>query len=148
MIFAIEKYKDIIPEISALYDIAVNEVVIKCPFKVDVDHGQFVDMDEIGLLRVITARANKKLVGFHISTVTSDIFYKGKKTAYVMHYYLMKEHRGNGRGLRMFEYVEELNKKDNIDRSFMSRKIHINNGKMFDALGYNQIESNYEKYYE
>ena len=148
MIFSIEKYEDIVPEISILYSMAVDEVVGDCPFEADVNHDDFINMDNMGILRVITARKEDKLIGFHISMITNDMFYRDKKTAYVMHYYLMKEHRGNGKGLRMFEYAENLNKKNSIDRSFMSRKAHINNEKMFDALGYNKIEINYEKYYE
>lgn len=148
MIFNIEKYEDIIPEISRLYDVAVNEVVIDCPYQADVDHEQFVNLDKIGLLRVVTVRSDGELVGFHISTITSDIFYKDKKTSYVMHYYLLKEHRGGGKGLKMFEHIETLNKSNGIDRSFMSRKIHINNEKLFNCLGYKKIESNYEKYYD
>lgn len=148
MNFSIEKYKDIVPEISKLYAIAVDEIVSECPYDADVDHDQFIEMDEMDLLQVITARENDELIGFHISTITNDIFYKDKKTAYVMHYYLMKEHRGGGRGLKLFEYAEKVFNEKNIDRTFMSRKTHINNEKMFDALGYNQIEANYEKYYE
>ncbi len=148
MIFSIEKYEDIVPEISILYGMAVDEVVGDCPFEADVNHDDFINMDNMGILRVITARKDNKLIGFHVSMITNDMFYRDKKTAYVMHYYLMKEHRGNGRGLKMFEYAENLNKKDDIDRSFMSRKTHINNEKMFSALGYNKIEINYEKYYE
>ncbi len=96
---------------------------------------------------MVTARKNGELVGFHASTITNDIFYKDKKTAYVLMYFLKKEYRGNGAGFYMFAYADNLFKEENVDRSFMSRKIHINNEKMFFKLGYSKIESNYEKYY-
>jgi len=146
--FSVEKYGDIISDLDRLYALATDEVVGDCPFKVNVDHDQFIAMEGIDLLRVITARVEGELAGFHIATITSDIFYKDKMTSYVLHYFIMKEHRGNGKGLRMFEYAEQLNKENNIDRCFMSRKVHINNEKLFIKLGYTNIESNYEKYYE
>jgi len=148
MDFGLEKYESIINEIDELCLSAVDEVVIGCPFKHEIDHDQFIQMESIGLLQLVTARKNKKLVGFHASTIINDIFYKDKKTAFVLIYLLAKECRGGGQGLKMFEYADNLFKEKNIDRSFMSRKIHINNEKMFNKLGYTKIESNYEKYYE
>lgn len=147
MKFSIEPYGELIDDINYLYDIAVDEVVIDCPFKYEVDHDQFMGMDSIGILRAVAARDDDKLAGVHISMITNDIFYKDKKTAFVLDYFLLKEYRGGGRGLKMFQFVEDDNVKRNIDRSFMSRKIHINNEKLFNALGYNHIEANYEKYY-
>ncbi len=146
--FNVEKYEDITEDLDRLFSIAVSEIVNDCPFKAEVDHEQFIQMDDIGLLQMVTARKNGELVGFHASTITNDIFYKGKKTAYVLMYFLTKEHRGNGAGFYMFKCADDLFKEKKIDRSFMSRKIHIDNEKMFTKLGYTKIESNYEKYYD
>ncbi len=147
MIFSEENYADIIEELKDLYLVMEDEVV-DCPYKADVNHDQLIDMQESGLLQIITARKDNDLVGFHITMITNDLFYKDKKTAYVLYYFLLKQHRGGGRGLKMFEYAENLFKENKVSRTFMSRKIHIKNEKLFNALGYNQIEANYEKYYE
>ncbi|MEE8207874.1 MAG: GNAT family N-acetyltransferase [Nitrosomonadaceae bacterium] len=147
MNFNIEAYSDLVDDLDKLYAIAVEEILVDCPLKHEVDHKQFIDMDEMGLLQIITAREDGELVGFHISTIANDIFYKGKKTAFVMLYFMKKENRGGGNALSMFEYADKVFKGSNIDRAFMSRKIHLNNEKLFDKLGFNQIESNYEKYY-
>ena len=147
MIFAQEKYIDIIEELKNLYLVMEDEVV-DCPYKADVNHDQIINMQEAGLLQVITARKDGDLVGFHITMITNDIFYKDKKTAYVLYYFLLKQHRGGGKGLKMFEYAENLFKENEVSRTFMSRKIHINNEKLFISLGYNHTEANYEKYYE
>lgn len=147
MKFSIEPYNKLIDDIDRLYSIAVDEVVIGCPFKHQIDHDQFIGMDDAGILRTVAARDNDDLVGVHVSIITNDVFYKDKKTSFVSDYFLLKKYRGGGAGLKMFQFIEDDNIKRNIDRSFMSRKIHISNEKLFDALGYNHIEANYEKYY-
>ncbi len=148
MDFSVEEYAGLTGEIDRLCAEAVDEVVVGCKFNYEIDHSQFINMDSIGLLRLITARSNGKLVGFHVSTITDDIFYKGKKTAFVLFYLLDKNFRGKGQGIKMFDYAEKLNIENDVDRCFMSRKVHLDNEKMFLSLGYINIEANYEKYYE
>ncbi len=147
MDFSLEHYEAITDEINDLYSKAVDETVINCPFKHDVDHSQFIALDNAELLQLVTARDEGKLVGFHASSILDDIFYKGKKTAFVLMYYLTKEYRGGG-GYKMFKYADDLFAHKNVDRSFMSRKVHIDNESLFKRLGYTKIESNYEKYYD
>jgi len=144
---SLEKYEDITDDIDGLYNDAVDEILVGCPFKHEVDHDQFIALDNAGLLQLVTARDDGKLVGFHATSILNDIFYKDKKTAFVLMYYLSKPYRGGG-GFKMFKYADDLFKHKNVDRSFMSRKIHLDNEGLFKRLGYTKIEANYEKYYD
>ena len=143
-----EKYSDVIDYLNALSTVMTKETDIGHSYTPDVDHDQFLSMEDIGLLCVITARKDDDIVGFHISSIQNDIFYKSIKTAFVLFYFLDKNHRGNGNGLKMFKFADDEFKRKGAERAFMSRKIHINNEKLFAELGYTKIESNYEKYYE
>ena len=114
----------------------------------EVDHDQFLAMDDIGVLYVITARKDNDIVGFVIAAIQNDIFFKSIKTAYCLFYYMDKKCRGNGNGFNLFKFADDEFRNSGAKRGFMSRKIHINNENLFSKLGYNHIESNYEKYYE
>ena len=143
-----EKYSDAINYIDNISSALSEEVDLGHSYAPDLDHDQFFAMEEIGSLCVVTAKKDGEIVGFHISSIQNDIFFKTKKTAYVLFYFLDKNCRGNGNGLKLFEFADNEFKKEGADRAFMSRKTHINNEKLFTKLGYNLIESNYEKYYD
>ena len=143
-----EEYKDVIDYLNSLSTTMTRETDLGHSYTPDVDHDQFLDLEDLGLLYVITARKDGEIVGFHISTIQNDIFYKTKKTAFVLFYYLDKKYRGNGNGLKLFEFADNEFKNIGVQRALMSRKVHINNEKLFTKLSYNLIESNYEKYYE
>lgn len=143
-----EKYSDVIGYIDSISGALSKEVDLGHSYEPDIDHDQFFTMEEMGFLCVVVARKDGEIVGFHISSIQNDIFFKAKKTAYVLFYFLDKKYRGNGNGLKLFEFADNEFKKDGAGRAFMSRKTHINNEKLFTKLGYNLIESNYEKYYD
>ena len=113
--------------------------------ELNVDHDQFITLDEADMLVLVTLRDKGKLLGFHLTMLMSDIFYKHILTGYVSCYFLDKGARGRGVGARMFEYADDVLKDKGAKRVFMSRKIYINNEALFDKLGYTQIESNYTK---
>ena len=146
MIYATEKYEDILPELKEIYIPFFKEVDIY-PEKPEpnVDHWQFIALDEANSLQLVTAREDGKLVGFHISSIQKDIFYQHITTGYVLCYYLLPEYRGNGNGTKMFVYADESFKKRGVERIFMSRKIYIDNEKLFENLGYRQLEAGYTK---
>lgn len=110
-----------------------------------LDHDQFIQMDAAGILQCVVVKDDNEVVGFHISIVQNDIFFKYVKTGYVLFYYLLPEYRGEGRGTHMFKYAENAFRTRGVTRVFMSRKIYIPNEKMFATLGYEQIEANYTK---
>ena len=143
MDYSVESYKDIIPEMDVILPSFYREVDIypENPTP-DINHEL---LSSIPSLQVITAREEGELVGFHISLIEKDMFYKTLDLACVLFYYLHRDHRGEGRGTKMFEYAEELYKEKEVDRVFMSRKIYIPNEKMFTKLGYTHLESNYTK---
>ena len=146
MKYTLEKYRDIIEELKEIYIPFFKEVDIypESP-RPNVDHDQFIALENINGLQLVTTRESGKLVGFHISSVITDIFYKHILTGYVLCYYLLPEFRGNGNGTRMFAFADESFKKSGVERVFMSRKIYIPNEPLFLKLGYTQLESGYTK---
>lgn len=145
---SLERYEDIVSELEPVYVPFFEEVDIypESPMP-NVDHDMFIYIEGDGKLQVVTARddSNNDLVGFHISILTNDIFYKHILTAAVSHYFLLKEYRGKGEGTKMFEFADKSFKYRGVQRIFMSRKIYVDNEKMFKQLGYTQLESNYTK---
>lgn len=143
-----ENYDVMVDYLDNLSTTMTKETDLGHSYKPEVDHDQFFGMEELGMLCVITARKDKDIKGFVIASIHNDIFFKSIKTAYGLFYYLDKSCRGNGNGFKLIKYADDEFKNSGAKRAFMSRKIHINNEKIFIELGYNHIEANYEKNYE
>lgn len=147
MEYSVETYHDIVGGFTKLLPEFFEEVDIYPENPIpNLDHAQFKAMDESGSLLFVCAMNGSKLVGFHITYITPDIFYKHIKTAYVLCYFLKKENRGNGNGTKMFEFADKMIRSTNAERIFMSRKIYMPNEKIFNKLGYTHVESGYTKY--
>lgn len=143
--YSVERYEDILCELKDLLPSFFKEVDIypENPTP-NINHDELINLDDLGVLQVVTSRADK-LVGFHISIIRNDLFYQHIKMGYVLFYYLLPDYRGNGNGTSMFEYADQCFKDEDVERVFMSRKIYIDNSKLFKNLGYTQFEANYTK---
>lgn len=147
MIFKLEHYSEILTDIIDIVPEFMAEVDIypESP-KPNLDHDQFLAMDERSQLQTIVAWGKDGLEGIHVAAVLPDIFYKHILTAYVLWYYLKPKSRGTGHGLTMFSFADKHFKKRGVERIFMSRKIYMPNENLFKRLEYTHIESGYTKY--
>lgn len=146
MDFTTHKYIDVQADVERLC-LAGYKEVDNYPGnpKPNLDHAEFIHLDNLGMLQVVIAEDENGIHGFHISMVKYDIFYKDVLTSYVLFYYLLPEYRGNGNGTKLFEYAEELFDEQKVKRSFLSRKIYIPNENVLTKLDYTHIEAGYSK---
>jgi len=115
-----EEYSDVINYLDNLSTTMTRATDLVSSFRPDLDHYQFLALDVLGLLHFVSARKGDEIVGFHISTVQNDIFYKAVKIAVVLFYYLDKKCRGNGGGFKLFEFADNEFKNIGADRVVMS----------------------------
>lgn len=141
-----ENYADIVNEIDALAPAISREVdIYPGVTEPNIDHDRLISLGDSTL--AITARTESgELVGVTISIVVPDILFKHVLTSYSMFYYLDPEYRGGGNGTRLFEVTEEWYDKMGAERSFMPRKLHIDNQHLFNRLEYMPVETTYTKY--
>lgn len=141
-----ENYVDIIDEIDAIAPAISREVdIYPGVTEPNIDHERLAALGDATL--AITARNEEgELIGLTISTVIPDILFKHVLTSYSMFYYLDPDYRGGGNGTRLFEVTEEWYDYLGVERSFVPRKLHIDNNKLFVRLNYIPIETTYTKY--
>ena len=145
--FKRETYNDVVDYLENLSTTMTDETDLGHDYVPDLDHEQFYALEDMGNLCVITARKDGEIVGFVIATIQNDIFFKTKRTAFGLFYYLNKDCRGNGNGFHLMKFADDEFKRSGAVRAVMTRKLHINNEKVFTKLGYNPIEAVNEKYY-
>ena len=135
-------YRDVADDMNRMFMEGYKEMDHYDGMKPDVNHEMLSNLDN---LQTIVAKDGDKVVGIHSTIISPDMFYQQINVAYVLFYYMSPMYRGRGRGLALFQYAEDQYKDKDVDRIFMSRKIYIQNEKLFEALEFTQIEANYTK---
>lgn len=136
----IEELREIIPD---HYD----ELCVTKDFPLAPDYEAYGRLYMAGLLKCITARNNDDggLIGYAIFIVQPHLHYKTCKTAFEDIYFLRKEHRLGRIGIRLFQFAEEALRADGVNRIIMHTKIHLDNSKLFEYLGYKHTDKLYTK---
>lgn len=134
----IEELKEIIP---AHYD----ELCVTKDFPLAPDYEAYGRLYVADMLRCITARDDDGLIGYAIFIVQPHLHYKTCKTAFEDIYFLRKEHRLGRTGIRLFQFAEEALRAEGVNRIIMHTKIHMDNSRLFEYLGYKHTDKLYTK---
>ena len=134
----IEELKDILPE---HYD----ELCVTKDFPLAPDYEAYGRLSVNGMLRCITVRGDGTLIGYAIFIVQPHLHYRTCRTAFEDIYFLKKEYRQGRIGIRLFQYAEQALRRIGVDRIIMHTKIHLDNSKLFEYLGYKLTDKLYTK---
>jgi GNAT superfamily N-acetyltransferase len=115
-------------------------------FQPDLDHERYLAMDRAGAMHVVTARDEKRLVGYIICFVMPHFHYKSSGlTALADMYYLLHEYRKGGLGVRMFREMERGLRERNVIRAHMSCKVHEDHTRLFQRMGWTLTDYTFSK---
>ena len=134
----IDELKGILPE---HYD----ELCVTKDFPLRPDYVAYGKLCVAGMLRCIVARADGVLVGYALFIVSPHLHYSTCKTAFEDIYFLKKEYRLGRTGIRLFQFAETALRADGVNRIIMHTKIHLDNSKLFEYLGYKLTDKLYTK---
>ena len=134
----IEELKGILPE---HYD----ELCVTKDFPLMPDYEAYGKLYVNDMLRCITVREDGELIGYAVFIVNPHLHYKTCRTAFEDIYFLKKEYRKGRVGIRLFQFAEDVLKKDGVHRVIMHTKIHLDNSRLFEYLGYKMTDKLYTK---
>lgn len=146
--FQIEKLDDCLVEIESLLQEHFEEVGTDKDKIVNpkIDKNIYYAMEKHDLLIVLTIRKEKELIGYHSSFIRYHQHYTHILIAVTDAYYLMPKHRKGMLGVKMFKEVEKNLKKRGVKRVFTTTEKHVDKGKIFEYLGWSEIEKTYSKW--
>jgi GNAT superfamily N-acetyltransferase len=90
----------------------------------------------------------KQLFPIHydeLCVVQPHLHYKSCKTAFEDIYFITKEYRKGRIGIKLFQYAEEVLKGIGVNRIIMHTKIHLDNSRLFERLGYTLTDKLFTK---
>lgn len=142
-----EKYEDILDEILELYPLHYNEVAMdKEHVPLDPDIGQYLHLEEVGVLHILTVRDGDRLIGYHKAFVVPHIHFKSTLVAYTDLYFLLPEYRKGYIGINFFRILEGKLKDLGVQKIYTMTKVHKDNSALFKRLDYTLAEYAYTKY--
>jgi hypothetical protein len=141
-----ESFEEIIPELKDFEHTHWLELAVsKDSVPVDMDWQRFVKMEREGKLHTVTVRKNHKLVGYHITLVGGHLHYKSTLHGIVDLYYIKKDDRLGRTGLRLFQYAEMSLKQRGVKKIITGTKLHSDNTRLLEFLGYKNSDKTFFK---
>lgn len=111
----------------------------------DVDTESYELMEDIGRLRVFTARAAGVLIGYAAFVIAHHFHHRQSLRAIHDSLYLVPQHRVGMTGLRLVLFAEKAFAADGIDRVHQCAAIGSPACALFERLGYEPAETIYVK---
>jgi len=143
--YIVEDPATFIEEMREIIPVHYDELCVTKDFPLAPDYEAYGRLYNAGMLKCITARDEDGLVGYVIFIVQPHLHYMTCKTAFEDIYYLKKEHRLGRTGIRLFQFAEEALRADGVNRVIFHTKVHLDNSRLFEYLGYKHTDKLYTK---
>jgi GNAT superfamily N-acetyltransferase len=143
--YANEDPSTFIEELKLLLPEHYEELCVTKDFPLLPDYEAYGRLVVADMLRCITCRSDGKLIGYAIFIVQPHLHYRSCKTAFEDLYFVKKEFRQGRIGIRLFQYAEDVLKKAGVNRIIMHTKIHLDNSRLFEYLGYKHTDKLFTK---
>ena len=130
----------VLNEMDDLFPAHYEELCVTKEFDYEPDYDAYKRLAQAGMLRCITCRADGELIGYIIFFISPHLHYKSCITATEDIYFVKKEYRKGRIGIRLFQYAEQVLKERGVQRIVMHTKVHLDNSKLFEYLGYKQTD--------
>lgn len=143
--YVVEDVGSFIEELKEIIPVHYDELCVTKDFPLSPDYEAYGRLYVAGMLKCITARNDEGLIGYVIFIVQPHLHYNTCKTAFEDIYFLKKEHRLGRTGIRLFQFAEEALRSDGVNRIIMHTKIHLDNSRLFEYLGYKHTDKLYTK---
>ncbi len=99
-----------------------------------------------GMLHVVTARNEGRIVGYHVGIIGPHLHYKSAGImCYEDMYFLLPDFRIGGTGAKLFLFVENALREKGITKWFLSCKVHEDHSELFKALGFRNTDIGFSK---
>lgn len=132
-------------ELEQLFPLHYEELCVTKDFPLAPDYDAYKRLANAGMLRCITVRADEEVIGYAIFIVQPHLHYMTCKTAFEDIYYIRPDFRKGRVGIRLFKYAEEVLKGIGVNRIIMHTKVHMDNSKLFEYLGYKWTDKLFTK---
>jgi hypothetical protein len=136
---------EFLKEMETIFPAHYEELCVTKDFPLAPDYKRYWTMAEMGWLVCINCMNDDDLVGYIVFIIQPHLHYSTCITAFEDIYYLKPEYRKGRTGIKMFKYAEEVMKEIGVHRIIYHTKVHLDNSRLFEYLGYKNTDKTYTK---
>ena len=145
--FAEEMYDEVIDEIAPLFEQHWEEIALnKDKIKLSPDLSKYKALNDLGILRIFTARNEGLLVGYFVVIAQPHLHYQEHTFAMNDIIYIHPDYRGSTVAYRMIKYVEKVLKKDGVSVLMINMKVFAPFDNLLEKLQFTNTERVHSKY--
>ncbi len=144
---AVESFIKTLDELKPLFELHYDMLALdQDRVPLDPQYDVYAAHEAAGELSFVTLRADGALVGYWVSFVCPALHYRGCKTASMDMWFIHPDHAGGTAPLRLIRAVETELRRRGVQRWFASEKLHTPCGRLFEAVGMEEVEATYAKW--
>ncbi len=141
-VFATESFAKAKLDIRPLLEKHWKEVAHYQDIPLDVDWARYAALDEVGILKIFTARSDMgQLLGYAIFVVQTNMHYRKSLQAMQDVLFISEQHRGFGR--KFIEWCDDQLRDDGVQAVYHHVKVSHNFGPLLERMGYELIDRIY-----
>lgn len=134
--FQVEPVEKFVLEATPLIYEHWQELGLDLDLRGDPDFDKMAMLEKAGLWHVLTVRHEVKLVGYLWALLVTHLHYRSSGPMLIVDaYYLSPEHR-RGSGVGLLKFMEAFAKEKQAIKIYLTCKVHRDQTKLFEALGY------------
>lgn len=143
----IESFTELQPQLKELFPAHWKELALNQD-KVPLDpmYEVYFERDRRGEVLLVTLRERGEIAGYFIGFINPGLHYRTCLTCIMDIFYVKPEHRNKMGGVRLFKAVEKECKRRGVQRIYAGSKLHKDSSRLFEALGYNRVETYFSKW--
>ncbi|MBV9842407.1 MAG: GNAT family N-acetyltransferase [Sphingomonadaceae bacterium] len=141
-----EPFAPFLEEVKPLLPLHWDELALnKDMVPLSPQYEEYLRRDSIGMVMTVTLRAAGARVGYFVGFVAPGLHYSTCLTLHLDIFWLHPEQRGKMGGVKLFRAVEAEAKRRGVQRIFVGSKIHRDASRLFERLGYAEVERTFSK---
>jgi GNAT superfamily N-acetyltransferase len=138
-------FMSFLPDLKKLIQANYEELCVTKEFPLLPDYDAYERIAKTGNITCIVCVDKDEVVGYAIFLIQPHLHYKTCLTAFEDIYYLKPEYRKGRTGIKMFKFAEDVLRSAGVNRIIFHTKIHLDNSKLFEYLGYKHTDKLYSK---
>lgn len=145
--FQVERWPDIqgveLEELLRLHyqQIALDQELVP----LDIDYERYAALDATGNFHIVTIRDGIKLAGYYAAIISSHLHNKSTLFGFSDVYYVLQQYRKATTGIRLIQFMEQTLKERGVKKLVGNTKKHLDVGRIFEYLGWEEAETIYTK---
>lgn len=112
---------------------------------IDIDVEGYQRLEDLGILMILTARADGELIGYVLSFLMPHLHYKSSGPMCMTDMYYVRPEFRHGVGALMFLRWERELKQRGIKKAITSTKVHQDHSQLFLKLGWTHSDNTFVK---